>query len=537
MAQTKREIERKYDVGADAELPDLTGVAGVSDVIDKGVVQLDAVYHDTTDQVLLSDSITLRRRTGGDDEGWHLKLPVSLTQGVRDEIQAPLSDAVPPELSGLVRSRTRDAGLVPVMRLLTARDLRHLVDGKGALLAELSIDRVRAERLTEGGGTAEWAEIEVELGDDVDPALLDQIEKKLKKLGVERSTSASKLAKAQTGTALSATRQRLAEGSLKPAKAKKGKKGERYAVIHLKDPAVQPDPVTAADHVLAYIRTQRDALVALDPDVRRDQPDSVHQMRVATRRMRSAFRSYRKLLDRAVTDPIGDELKWLAGELGVDRDQEVLAERLTGRVDAVPGTLLLGPVRGRLQIWTVAGAGGSRSRTVAALEGKRYVQLLDSVDALLADPPLRPAAATSPAKKALPKAARKDYARLADRIEHALALAPGEERDVAMHNARKAAKRARYAGEAAKPALGKPAKRFAKRMKSVQKVLGDHQDSVVAREALRNLAIQAHAAGETAFTWGLLYGQEEAAATDRERELPEVWAKASKAKLRSALGG
>ncbi|MEU5953807.1 CYTH and CHAD domain-containing protein [Streptomyces sp. NPDC047525] len=534
MAETQREIERKYDVEADAALPDLTGVAGVVDVVDKGVVELDAVYHDTTDQLLLSDSITLRRRTGGDDEGWHLKLPVSLAQGVRDEIRAPLSDAVPPELAGLVRSRVRDAGLVPVMRLLTARDLRHLLDAKGALLAELSIDRVRAERLTEGGGTSEWAEIEVELADGADPALLDRIEKKLKKLGVQRSSSASKLAKAQADTALSETRQRLAEGTLKPAKARKGKADEQYIVIQLKDSAVQPDPVTAADHVLAYVRTQRDALVALDPDVRRDVPDSVHQMRVATRRMRSAFRSYRKLLDRAVTDPIGDELKWLAGELGVDRDQEVLAERLTHRVDAVPGTLLLGPVRARLQIWGVAGAGDARSRTVAALEGQRYVQLLNSVDALLADPPLRKAAAASP-DKALPKAVRKDYARLEARIEHALALEPGEERDVAMHGARKAAKRARYAGEAARPALGKSAKRFAKRMKAVQKVLGDHQDSVVAREALRNLAVQAHAAGETSFTWGLLYGQEEATAAERENELPGVWHRASRPKLRAAL--
>ncbi|MEV2249637.1 CYTH and CHAD domain-containing protein [Streptomyces sp. NPDC050147] len=536
MAETKREIERKYDVKADAELPDLTGVAGVAKAVDKGVVELDAVYHDTTDQLLLADSITLRRRTGGDDEGWHLKLPVSLIQGVRDEIHAPLSDSVPPELSGLVRSRVRDAALVPVMRLVTARDLRHLLDAKGALLAELSIDRVRAERLTEGGSTAEWAEIEVELADDVDPALLDRIEKKLKKLGVERSKSASKLARAQAGTAPPPTRQRIARGKPKPAEAKQGKKDERAVAVHEEDPAVRPAPVTAADHVLAYIRTQRDALVALDPDVRRDLPDSVHRMRVATRRMRSAFRSYRKLLDRSVTDPIGVELKWLAGELGVDRDQEVLAERLTDRVDTVPGTLLLGPVRARLRIWNVAGADDARSRTVAALEGQRYVRLLDSVDALLADPPLRKAALASPAK-ALPKAVRKDYARLEARIEHALALAPGEERDVAMHGARKAAKRARYAGEAARPALGKPAKRFAKQMKAVQKVLGDHQDSVVAREALRSLAIQAHAAGETAFTWGLLYGQEEAAATDRERELPQVWAKASRAKLRSSLGG
>lgn len=184
---------------------------------------------------------------------------------------------------------------------------------------------------------------------------------------MERSASTSKLAKAIAATAP------------KGRKTKKsGKKGEASAGV--------ADPVTAGDHVLAYLRAQRDALVALDPAVRRDLPDSVHQMRVATRRMRSAFRSYGKIVDRTVTDPIGDELKWLAGELGVDRDQEVLTERLTARITALPRTLLLGPVRGRLRIWTAARRSGSRRRTVAVLDGKRYLALLESVDALLADP-------------------------------------------------------------------------------------------------------------------------------------------------------
>ncbi|MFE0107355.1 CHAD domain-containing protein [Streptomyces sp. NPDC059009] len=518
MAETKREIERKYDVVPGTELPDLTRVAGVAGVLDKGVAELDAVYYDTADQRLAADSITLRRRTGGDDAGWHLKLPVSLAQGVRDEVRAPLSDTVPRALLGLVRSRVRDAELAPVMRLLSARDLSHLVDPEGALLAELSVDRVRAERLTDEGGTAEWTEIEVELADDGDPALLDQVEKRLRKAGVERSRSASKLARARADTA---PKQRKAK--------KSGKKGAGFAGVE-----VPGAPETSADHILAYLRTQRDALIELDPAVRRDLPDSVHQMRVATRRMRSAFKSYGKVLDRTVTDPIGDELKWLAGELGVDRDQEVLTERLQTRLDAVPRTLLLGPVRGRLRAWAVANRAGSRRRTVAVLDGKRYLALLEAVDALLADPPLGRAADGAP-EDVLAKAVLKDYGRLATRVGHALALPPGQERDLALHEARKAAKRARYAGEAAVPALGKGAQRFAKRMKKVQTVLGDHQDSVVARDALRHLAILAHASGETAFTWGLLYGQEEAAAAERERELPRVWKKASAQRLRAAL--
>lgn len=80
MAETKREIERKYEAPVADEgfgLPDLSHVAGVSAVIDKGVVDLDAVYYDTADQRLAAAAITLRRRTGGADAGWHLKLPVS----------------------------------------------------------------------------------------------------------------------------------------------------------------------------------------------------------------------------------------------------------------------------------------------------------------------------------------------------------------------------------------------------------------------------------------------------------------------------
>ncbi|EPH44491.1 CYTH and CHAD domain-containing protein [Streptomyces aurantiacus] len=549
MADTKREIERKYDAGAHGGLPDLRGVAGVADVIDKGVADLDAVYYDTADQRLAAASITLRRRTGGDDAGWHLKLPVPEIEGARDEVHAPLSDDVPRSLAGLVRSRVRDAALTPVVRLRSARDVRHLVDESGALLAEVSLDGVRAERLTDGDGTTAWTEIEVELADDGDPDLLDKVEKKLRKAGVRRSTSPSKLARAlqetaptdaaaPAGAAATATavgrRPARRDGWAQPQADSKPAKSGSTGKGKQPQPRLRED--SAGAHVLAYLRAQRDRLVELDPAVRQDLPDSVHQMRVATRRTRSAFKSYGKILDRTVTDPVGEELKWLAAELGVDRDREVLAERLTAAVAEVPRTLLLGPVRGRLRIWKVAGRAGARRKTVAVLDTKRYLALLDRLDALLADPPLRKAAA-APAAEALPKAMLKDYGRLAKRVDRALALAPGAERDVAMHEARKAAKRARYAGEAAKPALGKPAKRFAKRMKAVQKVLGDHQDSVVAREALRNLAIQAHAAGESAFVWGLLYGREEAAAAARERELPGVWERASRPKVRAALGG
>ncbi|MFI1655266.1 CHAD domain-containing protein [Streptomyces sp. NPDC020472] len=502
MAETKREIERKYEATGETPPPDLTRVPGVSEVVDRGVMELDAVYYDTPDLRLAADGVTLRRRTGGSDAGWHVKFPVAA--GVRDEIRAPLSDGLPDELAGLLRSRVRDTEVVPAVRLRSARDVRHLLDADGALLAELSVDTVHAERLPEGE-TATWTEIEVELADGIDPALLDAVEKRLRKAGIRPSASPSKLARALAETG--------SEPQTVPAPEKPG---------------------TAGAAVLAYVREQADAIVALDPAVRRDLPDSVHRLRVACRRMRSAFKTYRKVLDRHVTDPVGDELKWLAGELGVARDQEVLDARLRARIADLPPTLTLGPVEARLRRRDAALARNARHQALAALDSARYLTLLDTLDALLADPPLRKAARRD-ARPVLARAVRKDHDRLGRRIEHALSLAPGHERDLALHEARKAAKRARYAADAARPTLGKPAKRLSKRVKAVQSLLGEHQDAVVARVALREFGIMAHGVGESAFTWGLLYGREEAAAAAAERELPGVWARASAPKLTAAL--
>ncbi|MFJ4768405.1 CHAD domain-containing protein [Streptomyces uncialis] len=544
MADTKREIERKYEArGRDTDatsLPDLTAVGGVSALVHRGVTELDAVYYDTADQRLAAASITLRRRTGGDDAGWHLKLPVA--DGVRDEIRAPLSAGVPRVLVGLVRSRIRDAPLLPVVRLRSTRDVHHLVDSDGVLLAELSVDVVTADRLSGGDGTTGWTEIEVELADDQEPAFLDKVEKKLKKGGLRRSKSASKLARALAETAPVPVPEPVPEPAAEPVPAPdavaapEAGTGTRSGPTPeaapgavpgaVPDPATPP-PTTAAAPVLAYLTAQRDALVTLDPAVRRDEHDSVHRMRVATRRMRSAFRSYGKVLDRTVTDPIGDELKWLAGELGVDRDAEVLTERLTGHLTGLPRTLTVGPVRTRLRTWAHARRGGSRRRLIAVLDGKRYLTLLNRIDALLAAPPLLPAAHRDPAK-VIHKAAAKDFGKLSALVEDALARPRGPERDLAMHDARKKAKRLRYAAEAALDTLGVPAKDAVRGAKALQGLLGEHQDSVMTRGALRDIAAQAQGARESSFTYGLVYGREEHLAAGYEDALPEAWEEAQR---------
>ncbi|AJC58382.1 CYTH and CHAD domain-containing protein [Streptomyces sp. 769] len=539
MADTVREIERKYETaatGADARidadhLPDLTRAGRVATVAERGTLALDAVYYDTADQRLAADGITLRRRTGGPDAGWHLKLPLALpevTGAVRDEIRAPLSDAPPRELTALVRSRTRDAPLVPLVRLRTRRTVHALEDAAGRPLAEVAVDDVRARRLHPEGAarTARWREIEVELapgtGRGAGQKLLDEVERVLTGAGARPAAAPSKLARALAETAPQTSPETAPEtareGAARPA------------------PAADADRprCTAGDVVLRYVRAQVRAIVELDPAVRRDLPDAVHQMRVATRRLRSAFRSYATVLDRAATDPLGVELKWLATELGAGRDQEVLADRLTTALAEVPRSLRLGPVSARLRSWSARRRAGARERLLAALDGPRYLALLENLRALLGAPPLRRPAAR-PAPPVVAGAVLKDYRRLAHRIEAALDTPAGPARDEALHSARKAAKRIRYAAEAASPALGRPARAFVRRTKQVQQLLGDHQDSVVARAALRELATQARRAGESGFTFGLLYGREEALAARSERELPELWAKVSRPRHRAAL--
>jgi CHAD domain-containing protein len=111
----------------------------------------------------------------------------------------------------------------------------------------------------------------------------------------------------------------------------------------------------------------------------------------------------------------------------------------------------------------------------------------------------------------------------------------GPARDVALHEVRKAAKRARYAAEAAEPVYGKQARRFAKRMKKMQSVLGDHQDSVTARAAAREIGVHAHMAGENAFTFGLLLERANRDAAEYRHQARKAWRRAARRKRRAWL--
>ncbi|EFG65313.1 CYTH and CHAD domain-containing protein [Streptomyces sp. SPB074] len=493
MATATHETERKYDLDPGTPLPALTAVRGVHEEGAPRTHHLDAVYYDTADLRLARTRATLRRRTGGADAGWHLKLPVA--GDTREEVRLPLDaddepgGPVPEELARLVTARTRGAALVPVVRLATRRTTRLLYDARGAALAEIAHDEVHARRLGRSRATARWSEIETELTGAGTPALLDAVEKRLREAGIHRATGPSKLVRA------------LTETGTPPS------------------PLVPPAaPDTAGGHLLRHLRAQYLAFLGREAAFRQDRPDAVHKARVALRRTRAALRGRRPLLDREATDALRAELRWLARELGADRDREVLEERLRGLLAEAEGPLLLGPAEARLTTWAVRAGDTSRATALAALDSPRCRALLDAWDAFLAAPPLTGKAAR-PAPEHFRAVVRKERRRARRHLADALALPQGPARDAALHEARKKTKRLRYAAESARPVLGKPAKRRAREAKALTSLLGDHHDGVVARAALRELAARAHAAGEPGFTWGLLHGREEARARAYESAL------------------
>jgi inorganic triphosphatase YgiF len=194
------EIEQKYDADADFVLPDLAGLGGTAKATRPRTYYLSATYFDTDALDLSKNRITLRRRVGGTDEGWHLKRPVR--QDTRQELRVPLdegpaSDAgtVPAVLAAQIGDITAGQPLRAIAILDTERTLVTLTGPAGDPMAEVADDLVTATRLSASGSEPlTWREIEVELTGSA-PGLLEAAGQALRQAGARRSSSSSKLAR------------------------------------------------------------------------------------------------------------------------------------------------------------------------------------------------------------------------------------------------------------------------------------------------------------------------------------------------------
>lgn len=484
------EVERKYDVPGDLAVPDLASIDAVAAIASPVELDQTAIYLDTPDLRLLHAKVTLRRRTGGVDDGWHLKLPAS--GDARRELRLPPGEEggpVPDALLDRVRVHVRDSELRPTVTLRTHRTVHRLLDAEGQDLAELCDDRVEAE--TADGEVSAWREWELELvgGDE---GLLDAAEAVFLAAGASRSEARSKVG-------------RVVQASPAPWRIR------------------QPpgEDATAGEVLMAYVAAQLLRIEEQDMLLRGGDQEGVHQLRVGARRLRSALATYESLLEPDVTPALREELKWLGLVLAGARDAQVLRGRLVELAQAQSPELLVGPVVKRLDDELAGEFHTGRAEAMQALSGERYFRLLGTLEALLDDPPFTGQAAR-PARKVLPRLLARDRKRLMRRDKRVRGAQTHAARDAALHEVRKAAKRLRYAGESAKPVLGHDASQLASRAEDIQEVLGELQDTVVSRTTLREIGMRAHLSGENGFTFGLLYALEQSRAEDLVAAYPPL---------------
>lgn len=271
---------------------------------------------------------------------------------------------------------------------------------------------------------------------------------------------------------------------------------------------VSPE-ASAAEVVMDYLAQQVAVVVGREADVRTDHGDGVHKTRVATRRMRSTLRTFRRLFHRQETDWVRDELKWYAAVLGMPRDAEVMKERISGVVEQMDADQVVGPVQHRIRSELEGRHTRGHAALVDVLDAERYRGLRDHLLRLLAEPPFRG------------RAAKRGASVLSRMVEGAVSRAraawdasrhlEGVQRMEQLHETRKRAKAVRYGFEALIPVVD-GAGGAAEAWEEVTEQLGLLQDSRVAEGWLNEVARAAEAAGEPSRTYGMLIRREQEAA-------------------------
>ncbi|MFE0749948.1 CHAD domain-containing protein [Gordonia sp. NPDC058843] len=473
--------ENTWDLGLDVAIPRFDGSA--TDTVDIRSAEFTDTYYDTADRDLLAHGVTVVYGEGdARTSGWRVTVPAPDGQ-TTELIDAP-STAVPAEIDDRLWGLRLGNALTVAAIVHTHRTRRRHLDADHELAYEVIDDSVSATVTGPVATATSWREISVTPG-------------------------------TESSTVPKNVRKRLIGAGARPSSA--SSTFER-AVGH--EPATHDGLTPAAAAVADYVREQLAAIFAGDVALRRGE-SPVHAVRVAIRRLRSTLRTGAHFFDpqglrtegskTVGRQALDDELRWFAGVLGEVRDREVLRARFAAAIAELPDELVLGPVAARIEEELSAQQHHHRQTVVDEMTSDRYRRLLATLATWRVDVPLSSARTKrADVQRTAARAARKADKRLAH------ALSTGHDED--FHRARKAAKRARYAGELAGPVVSKSAGRGqVKRYKKIQTVLGEHQDAAVAAAALRELGASAGVRnGENGFTYGILYQRElDAAAAAR----------------------
>jgi len=423
VVDVSRERELKYEADASVDLDRVGGTPLPERVF-------TSVYYDSDDRLLSAAGLTLRRRLEHGVNRWQLKLADA---GSRIEVEALGGPGgLPAELEALLRPQLGTQRVVEVATLKTKRTGRR-VGG-----VEVTLDEVQ---VLEGGHVlSRFAELEAEAVDD--SADLAHVDEALRAAGAKLTDQAAKVTR----------------------------------VVPFARPPKLGKNASALAHARGRFHELRQELLAADLRLRvRRDPDDVHRMRVATRRLRGLLRTNRRMFDRPWADRLRAELGVLGERLGAVQDADVLLAHLEHEVaglddgDAVVAGHLLPGLREQRS--------AALTELQAWLRDERYYALLETLEQADAALPVRDADVK------IEESARQEFKRLrASARMLRRGLSDGE-----LHRLRIRAKRSRYAAEVAAPAVGKRATRFVARAKAFQDLLGEHQDAVVAEQTIRRL--------------------------------------------------
>lgn len=486
---THLEVEIKLEAPADAVLPDLTTLPGVGSVAVESTDELDAVYFDAADLRLIRSGITLRRRTGGPDQGWHLKLPEGAL-GARDsarlEVHRPLGAqprVVPPPLLALVKARLLGEPLAPVARIRTTRARLALHSPEGARLAEVADDAVTAEAFPvidepapeapEAPETAEhgaddavvlrWREIEVEL-DQGDPALLEEARATLLKTVARPAPSPSKLARTLDGR------------------------------LRAEAPAPAPKSRGVARPVVERLQELASRLVALDPRVRLGTEGAVGDLRAVVREVDALLAVYEPLFASEPTEGLRRELARLGTVLDRLYESGAVHARLLALLAAAPEEAVVGPVGRRIDTELGQESRQARIDLVRELNAPGHLALLRRLGAFVTAPPL----ADVPVDPQLKR-------RKAALAALTSCVAAAHRQTVEGDGGSPAVEPLRVAAEVVVPLAGRKVAAYAEAARVLETGLDAATEEARARRTLLALARRATQAGENAFTYGHLY--------------------------------
>lgn len=567
MAEHQWEIERKYDVSPkQAAKIKLHKVEGFT-VGEPAIYDLTAAYYDTEDHALSRAQVAVRRRAGGGDDGWHVKYKAGKVRGELHYEPLKTSDRMPAVLRKTLVGITLDQPLTPVATINTKRAEYPITAEDGQQYAVLCVDFVCA-RDERAGVDREWSECEIELSSDElskkqSKAVFAAVENVLYEAGAVASKSPAKIARA-LGQDKAPVKELPSEGKDKDTskesskkdkdsskKDKKSKKSKKDVEKKTSEP-VKDSPTDGQDVLVAMCEYLTRKLQHWDFAVRIGAEDSVHQMRVRSRSLRSVLHAARDFIPEQVGADLEERLKTLARALSDARDEEVAAEQLHGRLDGEFSGLITAAARQDLFTASETGADDAARAVRRMLDSPEHIQLLTDLRALFQDPSFgEKAAELSPKKFAkvvmstaltdvIQKATSKpsvdsetgetEVSEMGAELSERLAFADEDPVALAvyfdhLHDARKAIKSVRYVSDALDRADADPGKKRSKAAsyaKDYQDELGSLTDCAVMEHWLARVARSFQRTGKDRYAVGLLHGIEMASLRARLDDAPEL---------------